>query len=538
MTIKSTFSVSLLALLITISPFALAQDNTTEGTTEVVTQVVEVVTNKGPDDALNRGTPRGSIVGFLDACSKFDIDIASEYLDLRNLPRDVEALGGAELARKLNHVLSRSVWLDDYSVSNNPEGIKGDGLPGYRDRLVQIKTNDGDVELWMQRVPRGDGESIWKLSNRSVALIPQLYEEFSYPEGVETIRGWFPPASSFLGLEMFKWFIVLAIGFAIWPVFYLFGRLFTRLITSPAKENYVVVRQVFSGPLVAIGVLVVCSIVLQRLGVGAKAQQIMEAGTLIILVFVWASWSILNLNKEHQQRKMEKRGRPGAAKLMRPMTTLLKMVILVLAVLFWLSNLGVNVSTVLAGLGVGGLALALALQKPIEDMMGALTIFSQASIKVGDFCRYGDITGVVEDIGLRTTRLRTLTNTLVSIPNSRIAHVEVENISARSKIRYWPTLRLRYDTTADQIQEITDGIRQLLCDHECVHDEPVRVRFTDFADDAILIKLHSFLKTTDFTEALEIGEGINLQVMAIVQAAGARFALPGRSIVMEGQSAS
>ena len=166
-----------------------------------------------------------------------------------------------------------------------------------------------------------------------------------------------------------------------------------------------------------------------------------------------------------------------------------------------------------------------------------VSIFSQASLRVGDFCRYGTEMGVVEDIGLRTTRLRTLTNTVVSIPNARIASVEVENLSYRTKIRYWPTLRLRYDTTPEQVRTIRDRITESLEQNEQVHEDPLRVRFTDFDNDAILIKIHSFIKTTDFTEYLGIAEEINIQIMEIVKSAGASFALPGRAIYMEGDKA-
>jgi MscS family membrane protein len=285
---------------------------------------------------------------------------------------------------------------------------------------------------------------------------------------------------------------------------------------------------------VAIGVLLVIRATLLELGMGARAQEVAQSQTLITIVLVWALWSITNLLRNRQQEKLEALGRPGAAKLAQPIATFIKMLVLLLGLLFWLSNLGVNITTVLAGLGVGGLAVALALQKPLEDMMGALTIFSQATIRVGDFCRYGEITGVVEDIGLRTTRLRTLSNTLVSIPNSRIAYVEVENYTARSKIRYSPTLRLRYDTTPDQIREIRNNVLELLQASERVHDEPLRVRFTDFDSDAVLVKVNSYLQTVDFSESLEIGEALNLRIMEIVEAAGARFALPGRSLYLEG----
>lgn len=532
MKINSFVFAVFLIFAISFNTIVVAQDEVTES----ATVTVPIPADKGPEDLLNRGTPRGSIVGFLDAASKFDFEKATEFLDLRNLPDEVSEIGGPELARQLNHVLSRSVWLDDYSVSDKPNGEKGDGLPDYRDHLVTIKDLQGEeIPLWMQHVPRGDGEKIWKVSNRSMALVPRLYEEFSYPKQIETIRSWFPPDASFLGLEAFKWFILITVAILCWPIFYVLGRLLTALFSSPDKEIYPLVRQALTGPLAAIGTLLVVSMFLAELGAGAYAQQIMQTRTLSILVIVWALWSLVNLYKVRQKDRLSKLGRPGAAKLLRPMTAFLKIIIVIFAALFWLNNLGVNITTVMAGLGVGGLALALALQKPIEDMMGALTIFSQATIRVGDLCRYGTIMGSVEDIGLRTTRLRTLTNTLVSIPNSRIAYVELENFSARTMIRFWPTLRLRYDTTPEQLRIVMDNILHMLEQHQRVHDDPVRVRLTDLDEDAILVKVHSFMKTTNFPESLEIGEDLNFRILEIVHAAGVRFALPGKAIYMEGE---
>ena len=122
------------------------------------------------------------------------------------------------------------------------------------------------------------------------------------------------------------------------------------------------------------------------------------------------------------------------------------------------------------------------------------------------------------------------------VPNARIAHIEVENFSAWTKIRFWPTLRLRYDATPQQLRTVMANILEMLEQNERVYDDPLRVRFIDFDDDAILIKSHSFLKTTEFAESLEIGEELNLRIMEIVLAAGVEFALPGRSIYMEGES--
>jgi MscS family membrane protein len=526
-TIQLKFAL-LSVILLGFSVMAVAQEQKV-----VVTTPVAVDT--GPQDALNRGTPRGSIIGFLEACSAFDFEKAAQFLDLRNLPDEVEELGGRELARQLNHVLSRAVWLDDYTVSDSPDGIKGDDLPSYRDELVVVKTSDGDVPLWMQKVPRGDGEDIWKVSNRSVALIPELYDEFSYPESIEKIRNWLPEDASFLGFEVFKWLILLGILLLSWPVFYLAAWLLLRLFSSPSSPIYPVLRKALTGPLVMVGILLVGEVVIENLGAGAQAQVVMDADTLNTIVVVWLIWALINLFKMHQQKKLNASGRPGAAKLMQPMTLLVKLTVLLFGVLFWLANIGINITTVLGALGVGGLALAL--QKPIEDMMGALTLFTQAPIRVGDLCKYGPVMGEIEDIGLRSTRIRTLTNTLVHVPNARIAHIEVENFSARTKIRFWPTLRLRYDATPQQLRTVMAGILEMLEQNERVYDDPLRVRFTEFDDDAILIKIHSFLKTTNFAESLEIGEELNLRIMEIVLAAGVEFALPGRSIYVEGETA-
>jgi MscS family membrane protein len=527
--------VLMMVFLFAVHASSLGAQDVTE-TPETVAVAIPIAANKGPEDALNRGTPRGSAVGFLEAAAKFDFEKASQYLDVRNLPAEISDIGGHELARQLNHVISRNVWLDDYRISDSPEGEKGDGLPGYRDQLVVIKTKDGkEHPIWLQRVPRADGEQIWKISNRSVALVPELYDEFSYPEQVEKIRKWFPEDASFLGLEAFKWFIMVTIVLLCWPILWLVGWALSRVFSSPKRETYPLVKKAFTGPLVFIGLVAIAGLVIQKLGAGAYAQSVMQAKTLVVIAVIWMLWSFISLFRARHQAKLIANNRPGAAKLLQPMSTLLKIIVVLFGLLFWLNNVGINITTVLAGLGVGGLAMALALQKPIEDMMGALSIFSQAPFRVGDLVKYRQILGMVEDIGLRTTRLRTLTNTIVCCPNAQIAYEEVENISTRQKIRYWPTLRLRYDSSPDQLEKVRDGIVELLKNHPKVHDDPVRVRFTDFDRDAVLLKVHSFVATTEFTEFLEISEQLNLGIMKVVAAEGARFALPGATVQIEGR---
>lgn len=140
---------------------------------------------------------------------------------------------------------------------------------------------------------------------------------------------------------------------------------------------------------------------------------------------------------------------------------------------------------------------------------------------------------MVEDIGLRATRLRTLSNTVVSIPNSLVAYAEIENFTSREKYRYWPTLRLRYDTTATQLRAVTGGILEMLEQHDRTHSDSPFVRFTSFGDDAMLVKASCFVKTTDYQEFLEVAEDLNYRIEQILQDAGASFALPGKTVYLD-----
>ena len=141
--------------------------------------------------------------------------------------------------------------------------------------------------------------------------------------------------------------------------------------------------------------------------------------------------------------------------------------------------------------------------------------------------------GTIEEIGLRTTRLRTLANTLIAIPNGRLANEPIDNYSAREKILYRPTLRLRYDTTPEQLTHILDSIRKLFSSHERILQDSHRVRFKEIADDALLIEVYAYLDTTAWSVYLELAEELNMQILEIVAQAGTTLSLPARTLHIE-----
>ena len=169
----------------------------------------------------------------------------------------------------------------------------------------------------------------------------------------------------------------------------------------------------------------------------------------------------------------------------------------------------------------------------MEDVFGAITLYTQQPVRVGDFCRVGTEMGTIEEIGLRTTRLRTLASTLIAIPNARLANEPIDNISARSKILYRPILRLRYDTTTEQLQDILDGIRALLSSHGRILQDNHRVRFKEIADDALLVEVYAYLDTKEWSVYLELAEELNMRILEIVAQAGTSLSLPARTLHIE-----
>jgi len=485
-----------------------------------------------PADRLDRGTPMRSAEGFLLAVDAADYETAAEYLDLRNLRGEATNLTGAQLARRFSVIVGRATWVDVSSLVDDPEGRSGDGLPAYRDSLGFVVDGDKEVRLLMQKVPRGDGVSIWKISNATVTLIPKLYAIYGYPEYIEDLRRTLPSVT-FLGYELFKWVAVFAVGFIVYVMFFLLALVIRRLLGDPNKPSHRRVFKFLALPFAIWVVVIAMNFVATLLGRGVTAETIQRVSPIPILITVWMLFGAMNLLRDVYSNRLHMSERSGAAVLLRTASNALKLLIATGAVLVYLDNLGINITTVLAGLGVGGLAVALALQKPMEDVFGAITLYTQQPIRVGDFCRIGDNTGTIEEIGLRTTRLRTLANTLIAIPNSRLASEPIDNISARKKILYWPTLRLRYDTTPEQLQQVLEGIRSMFDEHEQVLQKGHRVRFKKIADDALLIEAYAYLNTRDWEVYMELVEDLNMRILKIVAESGTKLSLPARTLHIE-----
>jgi MscS family membrane protein len=194
-----------------------------------------------------------------------------------------------------------------------------------------------------------------------------------------------------------------------------------------------------------------------------------------------------------------------------------------------LRSLGFEITAAIAGLGVGGIAIAFAAQKTLENLFGTATIMADKPIRVGDQCQAGSTEGRVESIGLRSTRIRTLDRALVTIPNGQLAAMTIGNVSDRDKFLFRHTIRLGYESTARQLRAVLAAIKQMMLDHPQLETSTVRTRLVRFADYSVDLEVFSYALTRDFPLFLEVQEDLLLRIMDIIEASGTSVALPYQS---------
>jgi MscS family membrane protein len=211
---------------------------------------------------------------------------------------------------------------------------------------------------------------------------------------------------------------------------------------------------------------------------------------------------------------------------------MLKITVLVLGIAAVLSNWGYNTNTILTGLGIGGIAVALAAQRTIENLFGGVAVITDRPVAVGDFCKFGDRIGTVEDIGLRSTRIRTLDRTVLTVPDAEFSAMTLENFNKRDKVLFAPKLNLRRDTTQEQVRTILSSIKRILSHHPKIEAGALPVRFVGVGTYSLDLEIFTYILTTDDSEFLNIRQDLLLQILDAIALAGTALALPAQESIL------
>ena len=507
---------------------AQASSNTKAGDTEPL--VKQITIPPGPVDEYNRGTPQSSVLGFIDAARDGKFDIAANYLDLRRIPANQRQHQGQELARQLKVILDRTLVIDPEMLSNDPKGQTEDGLRSSQEMLDRLKTPTKTVDLILQRVPRADGVRIWKFSHLTVANIPHLSEHYGYRPFERAISRYFPDVV-FLGWQLWQYAVLIIGACLAYLVAYVLSQILQLFIRHRSKEMG---RHIEALGLMPVRILLwffLVDRVIAYIGPSVTIRTILRPDTLGIIAVTWAASHFVEMWFFWWSSRLEKRGQASTVPLLRPAKTFIRITIVVLALLVWLDNLGFNVGALLAGLGVGGIAIALAAQDTIKNFLGSIMILLDKPYRVGERIVVKGHDGVVEDIGLRSTKLRLLTGHQTTLPNELMAASDIENIGRRPHIRRLFSIAIRYDTPLEKVEKATKLIEDLLTDHEGIDpDFPPKVYFSEFNRDSLNIMVIYWYHPADYWGYMDFSQRINKQIKREFEKEGIEFALPSRTI--------
>jgi len=402
------------------------------------------------------------------------------------------------------------------------------------------------TRIELRRIEEGPRAGEFLFAPHTVARVPDFYERTRHLEprdkavvrnGWEIFRhlpGWMIPLSwveslpdlmreDILGQALWQW-LLLALtlsvaGAVIWVV-----RRWSR--RRPSDGTLVSYLRRMAVPLTVV-------LIFLRLG-DIAVEQIGLTGTTVTLTHIilrgiavlGAAWLVMLAGSAVAEAAvLSPRIHPQSvdANLVRIAARLVSLVLAVLVAVEGARQIGLPVMGLLAGLGVGGLAVALAAQSTIENFIGSITIFADRPVRVGDFCRFGEEVGTVEEIGLRSTRVRTLGRSMMTIPNAEFSRLRLDNFTRRDRNLFRASVALHYETTPEQLREVLARLRELLLAHPRVLEEPARARLADFGSHAFEIEIFAYVDAPAWNEYLEIREELLLRITDAVEAAGTRL---------------
>ena len=519
---------------------------------------------KPPD----RSSPRAALKTFLDSGDALAAFLAREYLPSPSRAEFhrlvalgdavVQSLDLSEVAPATRVKTGRGAAMALYDTLNRIQLPPSDEIPAADQLNPLAGTNAArwvipNTEIVLVRAPSGPRSGEFLFSAETIAKADEYYErvcELAYtrPVPLENMReivirggGWLVPyawvkampawlRSPLAGQAAWKWLaLTLILGF-----FALLLRLAYRLSRRGSNEHPFrrALAQMALPAFFIIATPAVAYLALVQINLRGSAANALElvATAVIYLAGAWISWRLAPVVAEAAIASPHIPTDSVDAHLIRICTRLLGMVAGAVLLAMGADRLGIPVYGIVAGLGVGGLAIALAAQPTVENLIGGLSLFADKSIRVGDFCRCGTDAGTVETIGIRSTWIRGADRTLTTIPNAALSKMSVVNFGRRDKMLIQSTIGVRYETSPEQLRYLLAKIREMLLGHPRIHPDAVRARFIGFGASSLDIEVFAYVTTTVRAEFLAIQEDVLLRVMDLVEQCGTGFAFPSQTL--------
>lgn len=472
-----------------------------------------------PKDPLRRESPQSSILHFIRFAHRGDYATAALYLELRT-PSEKEE--GPELARKLLTLMDTSLVASVATLSQSPEGFLDDSPDPNVEVVGRLVVQDRAVQFLLVRVTEKDVGPVWLVSWNTLEQVPSLYEL----AGAPFLDQYFPDfltEHSLLGISAGRWIVwllsiptSLALGGAlIWIV----RRLYQILNPSTALRWHGVGR-----PTAMIAAILIHGVLVLVIGL-PLFYRVYYFRTLAVLLMLCVAWFAVRLLDRAHAGYVVRMGGKEAQSFLQLGYQLLKVGVVFGVALSVLAILGFNTKTMLAGLGIGGIAIALAAQKTLENLLGGITLVMDNAIYIGDDCFISGRYVTIRNVGLRSTAATTREGTDIWFPNGMLVQSSIENLSRRSKFLIFTTLSLSSQCSLGQVECVIAKVREMLYSHTRVEQESARFRLAAVRGSAYDIELFAYVLSSNGFDFAAIQEDIFLRIAKIAESAGAAWAV-------------
>src|SRR5579885_2473405 len=489
------------------------------------------------EDPYRRVSPESTVLSFLEAYRSKNFVAATRYLDLGKLSPEERRKQGPRLAQQLGQALDNDPQFDVAALSSDPEGDLTDNPNRDRDRVATMRLDGKPVELWLERSQLRSGIWVWRFAQETVDLIPALAQQTA----ASPLERYIPLAlakTAFLDTALWQWIGLLAVALALAGL----GRALSRLLLTLLRPGIARIAprlnwseaEAFVAPLQLLLAAALFRAAMEAIGSSAIVRFYLGRLLSLLSIFAvaWLCLRIVDAAMIPVRGALAARRRTITHSVVPLIARIAKLTIWVFAALSVLASWNYDTKTVLAGLGIGGIAIALAAQKTVENVFGGLSVITDHPVYVGDFCKFGDNFGTVEDIGLRSTRIRTPDRTVLTVPNAQFSTVTLENFSRQDKMLFHTKLNLRRDTTPEQVRTLLAAIAKLLKAYPKVEAGNLPVRFIGVGAYSLDIEIFVYILTENADEFMEIRQDLLLRILDAIKEARAALAIPTQASIV------
>lgn len=473
-------------------------------------------TKEAPADTAREQSPRAAVREFLELIRQGNEKEAAKFL---------VGKPNVELARQLGAVFDGQPRFDLAQVSDEPEGLTDDGLPPGDEAVANVELGDHVPERIVMVRMRDGMDPRWRFNVPTLNRVPVWYERTPNAWAAKNLPVWLTKRGP-VGMQFWQWAALLVVAVLAWGLGTLVGRLLSlvvkRLMERVKKNRWPhLVFTKIQGPLTLASALVLVAATVPFLGLpetsGAFILRGVKGGFLV--VFFWLLVRSIDVIREVLIERVAP-DQPSSRSLVSLGSRFAKAVLFTILVIAVLSLLGLPVGSLLAGLGIGGLAVALAGQKTLENLIGTFAIGFDAPFREGDFVKMRDFTGTVETIGLRSTRIRTLDRTIITVPNGKLADEHIETFAVRDRMRIALSFPVRYGAAPEIIERALQQAEEVLKHDPDVDASAATVRLVTLGEWGLGVEVVAMVNTTEGAKFGLARQRVLLGVLKALNAAG------------------